>query len=301
METLNTCPICKSDSFNSFLTCIDYTVSKKEFTIAQCKSCGFKFTNPRPDLSELGSYYKAEEYVSHTDTKKGVVNWLYHLVRKYTLIKKLQLVLKLSGAPSAENSRSILDIGCGTGAFLNVCNNSGYKCIGVEPDADARQLAKINYKLDVREEEELDILQTGSFDVITLWHVLEHVFNLNERIIKIKELLKHSGSVVVAVPNCNSFDAKHYGKLWAAYDVPRHLYHFTPNDINKLFNTHGMEVINTLPMRFDSYYVSMLSEKYKTGKINYLKALGIGIRSNISAIKGGNEFSSQIYIIKKCN
>lgn len=299
MEILKNCPICNSVEQAEFLTCIDHTQSKKEFTIVQCKSCGFKFTNPRPDTTEIGSYYKAEEYISHSDTTKGLMNSLYHLVRKYTLAKKLQLAARLCGIPSTKNPKSLLDIGCGTGAFLKTCYDAGFKCIGIEPDADVRRSAINNYKIDVRSESELNTLQIESFDIITMWHVLEHVHNLNARIIKIKELLKPYGRAIVAVPNCNSLDAKHYGNKWAAYDVPRHLYHFTPKDITTLFEKHGMKVIETLPMRFDSFYVSMLSEKYKTGDVKYIQAIFQGILSNVSAIKSGLEFSSQIYIIKK--
>lgn len=297
MEKLSHCPVCNSAEFKPFETCIDYTVSKKEFKIVQCNSCGFKFTNPRPDLTELGSYYKAESYISHTETRKGLINRLYHLVRSYTLIKKLQLIIRLIGAPSVKAPKPLLDIGCGTGAFLEVCSKAGFNCIGIEPDADARNLAINTHKLDVRPEEELNKLPNNSFDMISLWHVLEHVSDLNGRIDKIKQLLKPAGRVVVAVPNCNSFDAKYYNRFWAAYDVPRHLYHFTPKDINTLFGKHGMKIINILPMRFDSFYVSMLSEKYKTGKSNILNALWIGLRSNIAAISSGKTFSSQIYII----
>lgn len=298
MEILKNCPICNSVEYDQFLTCIDHTQSKKEFTIVQCKSCGFKFTNPRPNTTEIGSYYKAEEYISHSDTTKGLMNRLYHLVRKYTLVKKLQLVARLCGIPSEKDPKSLLDIGCGTGAFLKTCYDAGFKCIGIEPDADARSFA-INNKLDVRSENELNTLQIESFDMISMWHVLEHVHDLNGRIIKIKELLKPNGWAIVAVPNCNSMDAKHYGNEWAAYDVPRHLYHFTPKDINELFKKYGMKVIETLPMRFDSFYVSMLSEKYKTGYVNYLRAIYQGVASNVAAIKSGKEFSSQIYLIKK--
>ncbi len=300
METLSHCPICNSTDFDQFLTCTDYTVSHKEFSIDQCRSCGFRFTNPRPSANELGSYYKAEEYISHSDSKKGLVNRLYHLVRRYTLIKKLQLIVRLAGVKlSASKQKQLLDIGCGTGAFLDICKRAGFTCKGIEPDGDAREHSIKTYDLDVKDEPELDNLPKASFEIITLWHVLEHVPLLNDRILQIKQLMNQSGRVIVAVPNCSSFDAKHYNKYWAAYDLPRHLYHFTPKDIISIFEKNEMKVEQILPMRFDSFYVSMLSEKYKTGRTNYLKALIIGLISNVSAIKTGREFSSQIYVIKK--
>ncbi len=298
METLDFCPVCNAGLFEPFLICKDYTVSREDFQIVRCKSCGFAFTNPRPLPKELGKYYKSEEYISHTDTRKGLVNSLYHLVRKYTLIKKLQSIVRLCGRPSKINPRSILDIGSGTGVFLDICTRAGFSCIGIEPDQDARTSAMNSYGLDIREETELDNMTKKSFDVITLWHVLEHVPFLNERIIQLKELLKPTGIVIVAVPNRSSFDAKYYEKFWAAYDLPRHLYHFTPKDIRQLFDKHGMKIERILPMRFDSFYVSMLSERYKRGKINYLSAVMIGLKSNLKAIRNGSEFSSQVYVIK---
>lgn len=299
MEKLQSCPVCLNSEFDSFLTCVDYTVSNREFAIVECKACKFKFTNPRPFEATLGEYYKSEEYISHSDTKKGLINQLYHLVRKYTLIKKLQLVMRIAGRPSSIAPKSLLDIGCGTGAFLDVCNRAGFNCLGLEPDAAARKFAISNYHLDVKEDLMLNTPEAGSFDIITLWHVMEHLPQLNEKIDKIKQLLKHDGRVIVAVPNCSSFDATYYNKFWAAYDVPRHLYHFTPADVNRLFDRHNMKVLKVLPMPFDSFYVSMLSEKYKTGKINYLKSFIIALISNLSAIKSGNTFSSQVYILSK--
>ncbi|MCC6691747.1 MAG: class I SAM-dependent methyltransferase [Bacteroidia bacterium] len=300
MESIDNCPVCNSTVVKNFLTCIDYTVSNERFNIVQCDVCKFKFTNPRPIPNELFMYYKSEKYVSHSDTKKGLVNKLYHIVRKYALIKKLQLVVRLSHH-AAQMQKSILDIGCGTGAFLAICNKAHFRCVGVEPDIDARNIAINKYKLDVMEEHDLTNLPPSSFDIITLWHVLEHVSNLNGRIIQLKNLVKPNGRIVVAVPNCSSFDAKYYKEYWAGYDVPRHLYHFTPKDIISIFRNHGMEVENIYPMRFDSYYVSMLSEKYKSSTLGFFKSLLVGLISNVAAIRTGREFSSQIYVIKKRN
>jgi SAM-dependent methyltransferase len=293
MEILSNCPVCNATQFSPFLTCVDHTVSRETFQIVQCNSCDFKFTNPRPEESVLGGYYKSEEYVSHSNTRKGFINSTYQTVRKYTLLKKLQLISKYF------KTGNILDIGCGTGEFLNVCKNAKWKTLGIEPDPDARKMAIDNYGLDVREESELKKLPDESFEIISMWHVLEHVPKLNERIEELKRLIKPNGIIIIAVPNCNSLDAKIYKEHWAAYDVPRHLYHFTPTDIESLFRKHGLKMFSVLPMVFDSFYVSMLSEKIKTGKTNILRSTWNGFRSNLSAIKSGRTYSSQIYLIRK--
>ncbi len=293
METLINCPVCDSIQLSPFLICKDNTVTGEKFQIVECLSCGFKFTNPRPEEKNSALYYKSENYVSHSNSKKGVINTLYQVIRKYTLLKKLQMI------SSYFKTGKILDIGCGTGEFLNIFKKARWNTLGIEPDFDARKMATNNYALDVREEKELKNLKESSFEVITLWHVLEHVYLLNERIEDIKRLLKPNGIIVIAVPNCNSLDARVYKEKWAAYDVPRHLYHFTPKNIEDIFDKHKLKVIRMLPMVFDSFYISMLSEKIKTGKVNIFRSTWNGIRSNFLALKKEGVYSSQIYIIQK--
>lgn len=293
MEVIDKCPICNSNTFNTFLNCIDYTVSRETFIIVECNSCHFKFTNPRPELNKLGDYYKSEEYISHSNTSKGLINYTYQLVRKFTLLKKLQLISKFY------KTGFLLDIGCGTGEFLNICKNAKWNVLGIEPDQSTRKKAIESYNLNVQPEDYLKSIPSSNFEIITMWHVLEHVPFLNERIEEIKRLIKPNGIIIIAVPNCNSLDAKIYREDWAAYDLPRHLYHFTPKDIERIFKKHDLKLVNTLPMIFDSFYVSMLSEKNKKGKIHLLASLWNGLRSNLNAIKTGKEFSSQIYIIRK--
>src|ERR1035437_487687 len=293
MENISTCFVCGGTEFSPFITCKDYTVSKSEFKIVSCNNCGFKFTNPRPDTNEIGKYYESDDYISHSDSGKGIVNSLYKLIRNYTINKKVKLVDSLT------KDKTILDIGCGTGAFLNACNQSGWKTIGIEPSDNARKFALQNYNLEINPENEIPILSNNSFSIITMWHVLEHVHSLNERIKDLNRLLNDDGTIIIAVPNCNSYDAGYYKEFWAAYDLPRHLYHFTPDSIEKLHKKHNLKIVKKLPMVFDSYYVSLLSEKYKSGKTNLIKAILTGFRSNLKARRDINTFSSIIYIIKK--
>ena len=293
MEGIEKCPICSSTEFELFLNCKDYTVSRETFSIVKCKICSFKFTNPRPETQHLGNYYKSEEYISHSNSSKGFINYTYQTVRKYTLLKKLQLISKFY------KTGSLLDIGCGTGEFLNTCKNARWNVVGIEPDETVRKAAIKNYELDVKEENGIKDLLPSSFDIITMWHVLEHVPLLQERINDLIRLVKSNGIIIIAVPNCNSLDAKIYKEYWAAYDLPRHLYHFTPTDIENICKKSELKLINILPMIFDSFYVSLLSEKNKTGKSKIIRPLWNGLRSNLNAIKTGKTYSSQIYILRR--
>ena len=293
MEQLKQCPVCQSQTFEVYLTVRDYTVSQEQFKIVTCKKCGFRFTNPRPDSEAIGEYYKAESYISHTNTSKGLISKIYQEVRKFTLKGKLNLINRLS-----PQKGKLLDVGCGTGMFLNVARENGWKVNGIEPDAGARAIAEKTNQIKISNEI-LSSFQQETFEVISLWHVLEHIHQLNETIEWLKARLSKDGSLIIAVPNHESKDAKIYQEQWAAYDVPRHLYHFSQNSIKELFAKHGFVLKETLAMKFDSFYVSMLSTKYQSGKINYIKAFADGLKSNYSASKENQNYSSLIYVLKK--
>jgi len=291
MKTLDRCPICSHTVFDQFLTVKDYTVSKQSFEIVACNKCGFKFTNPRPIDSKLGLYYKSENYISHSDTRKGIVSKLYHVVRRYALKKKVGLI------QSYVSRGTLLDYGCGTGAFAQACLHSGWKVTGVEPDNDARKLASEKGIEVMSGLDKTDNMK--SFDAITLWHVMEHIPDLQEKINAFYNLLSQGGKLFVAVPNYKSHDANHYGPYWAAYDVPRHLSHFDQKTMQLLCEGAGFRLVKVLPMVFDSFYVSILSEQYKTGKKGgLLNAFLQGYKSNRLASRTG-EYSSLIYIFTK--
>ena len=292
METLNLCPVCSNDTFSQFLICKDYLVSRQEFIIQECQSCGFRFTNPRPDVTEISSYYESEQYVSHNDESGGLINRMYRLVRTITLRSKLNLINELSAGKG-----KILDVGCGTGTFLETCKLGNWEVMGMEPDANARAIAQERLQLEVKPN--LDsLIKTQSFDVITLWHVLEHIHDLNGVIPQLQNLLSAEGTLIIAVPNSNSYDAQYFNQYWAAYDVPRHLYHFTPPTIESLFKKHKFRLIGKRPLLFDAYYIAMLSTQYKTGKTDYIKSVRIGTTSNFKATQTGDS-SSLIYLFKK--
>lgn len=294
MESLPNCLVCDNESFTTFLTCPDHFLTHESFTICRCDNCGFLFTNPRPAAGELPAYYQSAEYISHSNSRQGIQNFIYQQVRKYTLGRKYKLIQNYS-----QGSR-ILDIGCATGEFLNYFKKRNWETFGIEPDAKARKMGISNYALHIEDEEYLDKLPDASFDVITMWHVLEHVPLLNERIAQLQRLLSPRGILFIAVPNPASPDAVFYGSYWAAYDVPRHLYHFTRKTIPFLFSKHAFRLVQEIPMKFDSYYVSMLSEKYMTGKNRFFTSIVRGFKSNRSADRSG-EYSSLIYAFRKAS
>ena len=284
--------MCGNHAFSPFLISKDHLVSNEEFSIQQCQKCGFRLTNPRPDANTIGDYYKSEHYVSHNDQGGGIINTVYRLVRTYTLSSKVKLVNRLNAGPG-----QILDVGCGTGAFLESCRASGWQIMGTEPDPDARTIA--SNKLQINVQPNLTSLAgTQPFNIITLWHVLEHVPDLNELIPQLDSLLADKGTLLIAVPNSDSYDAHYFKEYWAAYDVPRHLHHFTPSTIESLFRRHGLVLVNRQPMLFDAFYIAMLSTRYQTGKTNYLKSIRIGLASNAEANRTGNA-SSLVYFFRK--
>lgn len=298
METTIThefCPVCGSRNIAPVLNAKDFTVSGQLFAVWECKNCTLRFTQDVPNEAGIGAYYKSDTYVSHSNTKKGLVNRLYHIVRKRTLKQKLALVRRYSRLMEGH----LLDIGAGTGAFASIMQAAGWKVTGLEPDIDARKNAKKDYNVDLEPLERLFSQQKDHFDVITLWHVLEHVHNLHDYLKTFGELLTSDGTLIIAVPNYTSYDSEHYGKDWAAWDVPRHLWHFSPKSMDVLLNLHGLEVSTYLPMKFDSFYVSMLSEPFKQGRQNLYKAFRTGLESNLKAKGDPKKYSSVIYIIKK--
>jgi len=272
-----------------FLTVKDYSVSKETFDLYYDETLDMLITHPQPSLENLGKYYESEDYISHTDNKRSLFEKLYHFIKSIALKNKLNLINSLQ-----PNKGRILDIGAGTGDFLSVAKNDGWQTIGVEPSDRAKAIAK---NKGVSFVEQTSELENHSFDVISMWHVLEHVPDLDKQIKELKRLLKPTGTLIIAVPNFKSFDAKHYGKFWAAFDVPIHFWHFSKTAIKLLFEKEEMKLEKVLPMKFDSFYVSLLSEKYKSGKMNFIKAFFTGLKSNLKA-KNNFEYSSHIYILK---
>ncbi len=290
-----TCPVCDSTHFQQVLSVKDFTVSEETFSIMECATCSLRFTQDVPAKNSIGAYYASEDYISHSDTSKGLINKVYKKVRQITLKQKAAWVQ----ANSHKKQGKLLETGSGTGAFASAMKSRGWDVTGLEPDEKARQHAMELYELNLQPVEAIYTLPAASFDAIVLWHVLEHVHDLHDYMKKFRELLAPDGVLIIAVPNYTSKDAKIYGEYWAAYDVPRHLYHFSPAAMKKLVEKHGMVIKDYKPMWYDSFYISLLSSKYKKGKTNWVPAIFNGMRSNLDALTESRNCSSITYIIHK--
>jgi SAM-dependent methyltransferase len=297
LERLTKCPLCKSGLFLNSQEIKDYAVSQESFIICNCTNCGLKFTNPRPTKETIGPYYDSPAYFSHDDNAKNLTQFLYQKVRNYAISQKVKHLNSLKPLKG-----KYLDYGCGTAELLSKANEIGWKVTGIEPNDKARNLA--NSKLGGKIHKSIDELSKESlYDIITLYHVLEHVHSLRKTLKKLINHLKPNGYIIIAVPNPESHDALKYGKTWAGWDVPRHLYHFNHKAIDQFEEIFDLQLINTLPMLFDSYYVSLLSEGYKdpkqSGLKKYWKAILSGKKSNTEAVKKKGNHSSNLFIFKK--
>mgnify|MGYP001190355659 CR=1 FL=1 len=292
MTEVKSCPICGGTAFKTYITTKDYSVSNETFTLQECITCGFVFTNPRPSETDLDRYYQSDNYISHSDKPRTFFDRIYWLAREYALRNKFELV-------NSYLPKTILDYGCGTGAFLEYCKRQGLAVTGMEPSPTARTIAARKIKPAAVHKSIDDLIDT--YDVITLWHVLEHIPDLQDTIIKLSKALSENGTLIVAVPNITSWESTQYNEYWAAYDVPRHLWHFSPRTITRLLAKHNLLLKEVRPMKLDSFYVSLLSEKYrrqnKAGLFGMINALKNGMLSNLKARKTG-AYSSLIYIFR---
>lgn len=273
----------------SFITVKDFSVSGESFSLLLNEEYQILKTHPQPTLDKLGSYYEFEDYISHTDGKRTLFEKMYHFIKRKAIRNKVKLINSYQPVKGR-----ILDIGAGTGDFLLECKNQNWDILGIEPNDKAKGIA---IGKGIKFGDTIEKLESNSFDVITMWHVLEHVPDVEHQVAELKRLLKPSGTIIIAVPNFKSYDAKYYKEFWAAYDVPRHLWHFSKTAIEKLFDKQNMNLEDIKPMWFDSFYVSLLSEKYKSGKMNFISGFFIGLISNVSGCFK-NEFSSHIYVLK---
>ena len=289
------CPVCGGSQFSDFLTCTDHFVSGEEFVIRKCEGCGFKLTADAPDEDSISPYYQSEEYVSHSDTSKGLVNRAYHVARNIMLGQKRKITARAARIKSGK----LLDIGAGTGYFASYMEKHGWQVAGTEKSGEARQFAHNEFGLELHPTEQLFSFSAESFDIVTMWHVLEHIHALKKNISELNRVLKPNGCLFIAIPNHTSYDAKHYKKFWAAYDVPRHIWHFAPPQLQALFEKSGFRLIKKYRLPLDSFYISIVSEKYKKSSLPFLKGVWHGKISWLESLMNRNRCSSVIYALRK--
>jgi len=291
----NVCPLCSSEEVNLQFACTDYFVSREQFPVFRCSACGFLFTQDYPEESLIGKYYESESYISHSDTSEGISNKLYRLARRIMLVRKKDLVTDITGL----NSGKILDIGSGTGYFAAAMKDAGWHSEGIEINEKVREFSRSRFGLEIESPDKLPSLPADSYDCITLWHVLEHFHDPFLYASEIFRILKPGSYCIIALPNCSSFDAEYYGQYWAAWDVPRHLWHFTPDTFKVFAAKSGFELVSFRILPLDVFYISTLSTRYKGSRISLISGLFTGSWCFLRTLFRKNRSSSVIYILKK--
>lgn len=295
MISHSACPLCSSERITLYLKCTDHLVSKEKFDLFKCSACGFVFTREYPDEHSIGKYYESDDYISHDDNAKEFINRLYLLARNLMLLRKRKIIEKATGLRKG----NILDIGCGTGYFAGTMKKSGWDVIGIEPNRKARDYGSKRFGIDVLSPEQISGLPGQSFDCITMWHVMEHLHDPFKYSVEITRLLKPGGIIIAALPNSSSSDAEFYGRFWAAYDCPRHLWHFNPSTFKIFWEKKGYEIINISRLPLDVFYISILSEKNKGSEIPIIKGLITGLVFAVKSAINKNKCSSLVYFLSR--
>jgi 2-polyprenyl-3-methyl-5-hydroxy-6-metoxy-1,4-benzoquinol methylase len=300
------CPLCNSDKYERHLRAPDrfHLAAGNLFEIVRCVTCGFIYLNPRPRIECLPEFYQDKNYQPFLSAQSGKSWWdrIYNLARSYAVCGKRVKIEKL------KRKGQLLDIGCGTGEFLNEMQKHGWQATGIEKDPRAAEVARQRYGLDVLT---TDLTSShfaqNSFDVITFWHVLEHLPDPLHTLQRAKKMLKEDGLMLVAAPNISSYDARFYRSRWAALDAPRHLHHFVPATLARLCQAAGLEMFTARQMVLDAFYNCLMSERiiasidtYKEFFLPLFLLRGFGV-AGISLLLSrlGNGGSSILYFIKK--
>jgi ubiquinone/menaquinone biosynthesis C-methylase UbiE len=291
----NVCPLCSSEKIALHFSCNDHFISKKDFSIFKCSACGFLFTQDYPEETEIAQYYESDNYISHSDISEGFSNKLYRVARGIMLRKKKNLIGKITRLKKG----TILDIGSGTGYFAATMKRAGWMARGIEINEKARNFSASNFELEVDSPDRITSYESNSFDCVTLWHALEHFHDPFRYISEIYRLLKPGAVCVVALPNCNSYDANHYKRFWAAWDVPRHLWHFQPSTFRIFSEKSGFILENLKILPLDVFYISLLSERYKGSSMAFFKAISKAVIFSFRSLFNKERSSSVIYLLRK--
>ena len=287
------CLICGQSKIHDLFTAKDHGISQENFIISECLNCKFQFTKNPPVESKIGPYYEATKYISHTEESPNFINKLYFYIRDFMFVEKYKIIRKYN------SSNNFLDIGCGLAHFLNFVKSKNNNVTGIEKIESTANIARSKFQIEILPPEFLlENKLKEKYDIITMWHVLEHLYNPKEYINAIKKLFNHESILIIAVPNQNSTDAIKYSEFWAGYDVPRHLWHFNPINITSWVEQFGFKHIATHRLPFDAFYVSILSEKYRGSKFATLRGMFNGLVSYLKSISNIQKTSSLIYVFK---
>lgn len=267
----------------------DHFLSNEFFSLTYVQNTAMFVTSPKPDEDKMASYYESSRYLSHQKTGNDFFSKAYFFSRQFTTSLKIRMISSLFSKPG-----KVLDVGSGTGELLTALKNKGWNVKGIEPNKAAKQTA---FDKGISHEHSLGEVEKNSLDLVVFWHSLEHVYALNNTLNEVKKILKPTGILMVACPNHESWDAKYYGNFWAAWDVPRHLSHFSSKSLNIILKPQGFKLVRKSPLFLDAIYVSILSEKIKKGKLVFLKGLIVGVVSNLAGFFTKN-YSSHVYFFK---
>lgn len=287
--------MCLSEKTGRYLRLKDNFLSNEEFDVFRCIDCGFIFTQDHPDEENISDYYKSEDYLSHNDNVKSLSAFLYRIARELMLKRKLRIIRKTSGLSTGV----LLDIGSGSGHFAAFLKKHGWRVSGIEINKTVRERSSTEYDFPVFAPDQLSSLQSESFDCVTLWHSLEHFQDPFKYTNEIKRLLKPGGICILALPNSSSCDAEYYREFWGAWDVPRHLWHFRPETVRLFSEKSAFAVSGILRLPFDVYYVSTLSEKYRSAGLPMVSGLIKALWFSLLSVFRINNSSSLIYILNK--
>jgi 2-polyprenyl-3-methyl-5-hydroxy-6-metoxy-1,4-benzoquinol methylase len=289
------CPLCSSEKIGLLVRCYDFFLSKKEFPVYECAECTFRFTQDYPEEKEIGQFYESEDYISHSDTTKGFANKLYRFARNAMLRRKRNLIYSITGLKTG----TILDIGSGTGYFSATMKRSGWDVKGIEISEKARKFSISYFGLDVISPSEISTIKSESFDCITLWHVLEHFHDPFKYVSEITRMMKPEATCIIALPNSGSYDTEYYKQYWAAWDVPRHIWHFNTETFRLFCEKSGLQIREIKSMPLDVFYISQLSEKYKGSQFPFLRGISKAFIFALLSLFNPGRGSSIVYILRK--
>ena len=282
------CIICSSKYASSFISLNDrLSNSSKKYNLLKC-ICGFIYLNPRPDIGEINHYYKLDNYDPHKESFNSFWNTAYHYVQKVTLNWKYRIITKYI------KKGSLLDIGGGKGEFAQFINKKGWDVTFQDNMTDLNR--RENNSFFVRELSNVN--STKRFDVITLWHSLEHIHNIKYLFDSINNMLKDSGILIIAVPNMNAPERKFYKYTWAPYDAPRHLYHFNLDSLNKLCQNKGYYIMSKYSLYQDiPYNVILSTSRYSFFQL--IKTILVICYTFLYTLCAGPKYSSSLLIVCK--